>query len=325
MTLGPKLPTTPMTTDEELRHVADAVESSLSVVGCGPRGTAVVDEFCGDCSLAPGVSDAGRSVNRQATVVAVDVGDVDVERSDADAATQEATAEAGETLLSVESACRGNDAFSIVVVGIPPRFGVSEREAIDRLREIADAVVLVRDGWLSGAITQLVALIEEAGVVNLDLADVRTLLSSDGLGALSSGSGAASTPETAVTAAIEGLFSDVDVATATGAIVDVSGTPDLSVDGAASLVGRVRDRIDGEAHVIWGTAVEEETSGSLQSGDGDGSVRVRLLLSGVEPPEPTRSPGDRCPRCDGTLSGYSMGDRTTIACDACGYAGVSRR
>ena len=323
MTLGPKRPTTLMTTDEELRHVADAVESSLSVVGCGPLGTAAVEGFRGGCSLAPGSSDPGQSVHRQATVVAVGVGDVDTERSDADTAPRNVAPEAGETLPSVESACRGDDSFSIVVVGIPSRFGVSERAAIDRLQGIADAVVLVRNEWLSGAISQLVALIEEAGVVNLDLADVRTLLSSDGLGVLSSGSGPESAPETAVTAAIEKVVSDVDVAAATGAIVDVSGTPDLSVDGAASLVGRVRDRIDGEAHVIWGTAVEEEPSGSTQSRDN--SVRVRLLLSGIEPPEPTRSPGDRCPRCDGTLSGYSMGDRTTIACDDCGYAGVSRR
>ncbi|AUX08735.1 cell division protein FtsZ [Halalkaliarchaeum desulfuricum] len=325
MSLGPKLSTTPMTTDEELRHVADAVESSLSVVGCGPRGAAAVDGFRGDCSLAPGASDAGQSVNRQATVVAVDVGDVGMEGSDADTATRNPTPEAGETLSSVESSCRGDDAFSIVVVGVPSRFGVSERAAIDRLQGIADAVVLVRDGWLPGAISQLVALIEEAGVVNLDLADVQTLLSPDGMGTLSSGTGPESTPETAVSAALEGVISDVDVAAASGAIVDVSGTPDLSVDGAASLVGCVRDRIDGEAHVIWGTAVDEETSGSSQPGGADGSVRVRLLLSGIEPPEPTRSPGDRCPRCDGTLSGYTMGDSTTIACDACGYAGVSRR
>lgn len=313
-----------MTTEEELRTVADALESSLTVVGCGPRGTTAAERFDRDAA-ATGPSrpeGADRSTDRQATVVGVAVDDVAAELRDGADANGSGSRSKSETLASVESAFRGSDGFAVVVASIPSRFDGSAGRALERLRGASDAVVLVPEGTLSDALGELFALVGDAGVVNLDLADVRTLLSPDGIGVLSWGSSPASTPEDSVPAALGKLVSGVDVADAGGALVDVVGTPALTVDEAASLVDRVRSRIDDDAHVIWGTAVEEDSDGAE---DAAGRVRVRLLVSGVRPPEPTPAPGDPCPRCGGTLSGYSLGERTTIACDACGYAGVSRR
>lgn len=300
-----------MTTDEELRSVADALESSLRVVGFGPSGTAAVDGFeRGSAPVAPESRGGTRSIGGHATAVAVDLGDV--------AAVGHGQVD-GDLPGDLDAALRGNDGFTIVVASVPSRFDASAGEALDRLRTAGDAVVLVREGTLHAALAELFAIVGDAGVVNLDLADVRTLLSSGGVGALSWGSAPASTPNVAVSIALEELVSGVDVAAADGALVDVVGTPTLTVDESASLVDRVRSHVDRDAHVIWGAAVASDEPSS------EDRVRVRLLVSGVEPPTPTPVPGDPCPRCGGVLSGYSMGDRTTAACDACGYAGVSRR
>lgn len=331
-----------MTTDEELRTVADAVESSLSVVGCGPGATGALADHLDDGQGETDCHDSSGD-GRRATIVAVDLEDA------ADATATLETKACSDTLSDAETTIRRQDGFTIVVASVPSEFGVGERSALDRLRDVGSAVVLVRDGRIGDAVRELRALIEEAGVVNLDLADVRTLLSPGGLGAFTTGTGSASAPEAAVSTAIGGLASVVDAATAAGALVDAVGTPDLSVDGAASLVDGVRSHVGTDAHVIWGTAVADgddlraqgdlqaranpRLRDALQRGDTprvredartrDG-VRVRLLVAGIEPPEPTLAPGDPCPRCGGALSGYSLGDRSTIACDDCGYAGVSR-
>lgn len=314
-----------MTTDEELRTVAEAVESSLSVVGCGPGATASLQQTV-DGTRSASTGSEGEAADRQATLVAVDLGDAAFSAArDGDGSPSGAGTE---TATGLEATVQELDGFTILVASVPAQFGVAERDALDRLREVADAVVLVRDGWLGDAVRELRALIEDAGVVNLDLADVRTLLAPGSLGVFTGGTGSTSAPESAVTAAVDGLVSGVDPATGDGALIDVVGTADLSVDGAASLVDRVRAHVGEESHVIWGTDVADvaaETSTPDRSGSGPADVRLRLLVAGIDPPEPTRTPGDRCPRCDGTLSGYTMGDSTTIACDDCGYAGVSRR
>lgn len=344
-----------MTSEEELHTVADALESSLAVVGCGPRGTAAADAF-GDAGSAGAPSDRGdpgRPADRQATVVALALADV-ADELDAEAARNgEGPPRSGSpTLASLETAFRDRSSFAIVLASVPSSFGGAASAALGRVRETADAVVLVREGRLREALAELLALVGDTGVVNLDLADVRTLLSPDGLGALSCGSAPGSNPEAAVDEGLQRLVSGVDVGAAGGALVDVVGTPDLSVDEAAALVDRVRSRVDDDAHVIWGTAVEDAPGLPAGSGSTDGSnapedpgesadpagseatvdppdpagrVLVRLLVSDVDPPEPTLAPGDPCPRCGDRLSGYSLGERTTIACDGCGYAGVSSR
>ncbi|MEF8779431.1 MAG: hypothetical protein V5A46_01970 [Haloferacaceae archaeon] len=314
-----------MTSEEELHTVADALESSLAVVGCGPRGTAAADAF-GDAARASAPSDPGgpgRPVDRQAIVAALALADVADELGSGAGTNGEGPAGADSpTLASLEAAFRDRSCFAIVLASVPSSFGGASAAALDRVREAGDAVVLVRDGELREALAELLALVGDTGVVNLDLADVRTLLSPDGLGVLSRGSAPSSNPKTAVADGLRRLVSVADVGTAGGALVDVVGTPQLSVDEAAALVDRVRSRLDDDAHVIWGTAVEDAPADQIGP---DGRVLVRLLISDVDPPEPTLVPGDPCPRCGGRLSGYSLGERTTIACDGCGYAGVSNR
>lgn len=331
-----------MTTDEELDSVATALESSLAIVGCGPSGTAAASQFEALAGQDPDLQSGDRPVaatdERQAIIVAVSISDI---------------AEDPDVMTRVESVFAGRGGFAVVIASVPTEFDRDDDDTLDRLRNVGDSVLLVREGTLEESLEEFLSLVGDTGVVNIDLADVRTLLAADGVALFSIGSATTIEPETAVMAAFDQLVPDIDTATATGALVDIVGSAELSVDGAASLVDQVRSRIGTDAHVIWGTAVDEavdpdgteqseEVSPESQNDEGmtsdvdllsgddpDGSgesVRIRLVVSDVSPPEPTErtyEPGDPCPRCGNPLSGYSLGDRTTISCDGCGYAGMS--
>lgn len=298
-----------MTTDEELRTVADALDGAIVVAGTG--------------DLADPVAERATASSR-ATVLDAD--------SDAQAIVLAVDDAAPEPVSTLARTAGGSDSFVVTVVAVPADEGTVDPDLLESVRETGDATLLVpadvtaRDRPISGeqaagdptvdGTFDFVTLIHEAGFVNLDLADARTILESGPLAALGRGDASLAdrnAPETAVASAFDGMPASVDPDRAPGVLVDVVGDPTMSVADATAAVTAVRERVGAGAHVIWGGAVDETLTDEL---------RVRIVVADVAY-APTPTAGDPCPRCGVTLSAYAFGDAVTLSCDGCGFAGVS--
>jgi cell division protein FtsZ len=66
---------------------------------------------------------------------------------------------------------------------------------------------------------------------------------------------------------------DIDISNATGALVNISGSSDLTLHEAEKIVQVVADKLDPEANIIWGTQIDE----SLQN-----MVRTTVVVSGIK-------------------------------------------
>jgi cell division protein FtsZ len=120
------------------------------------------------------------------------------------------------------------------------------------------------------------------GLINLDFADVRLVMSNMGPAAI--GTGESSGPNRAVEAAeaaISNPLLDSTIDGATGLIISIAGGEDMrlmEVDEAAS---RIRELADPEAEIIWGSALDPAL--------GD-RMRVSIIATGLGCERPKRAP-----------------------------------
>ncbi len=137
----------------------------------------------------------------------------------------------------------------------------------------AEAFVMA-DQVLYSGIACIVDLIVKDGLINLDLADVRTILA--GMGPAVMGTGEGSGERRAAIAAEEAvtnqLLDNMSLRGAKGLLLSIIGGPSLTLFDIDEAATRVRQEIDPEANVIVGAAFDESL--------GD-RVRVSIVASGM--------------------------------------------
>jgi len=137
----------------------------------------------------------------------------------------------------------------------------------------AEAFVLA-DQVLYSGVACIVDLIIKEGLINLDFADVRTVLA--GMGTAMMGTGEASGTRRAIEAAEEAianpLLDDVSLRGARGLLLSISGGRDLTLYEVDEAASRVRAEVDPEANIIVGATFDESL--------GD-HVRVSIVASGM--------------------------------------------
>jgi cell division protein FtsZ len=149
----------------------------------------------------------------------------------------------------------------------------------DKLLEIAPELPLhtafkVADEILTNAVKGIAELVTKAGLVNLDFADVKAVMSNGGVSVI--GMGEADSQDRAIEAAqkaLENPLIDVDVGNATGALINIVGGPDLSLDESKKIMEFVTEKLDTEAKIIWGAQTSEDMGKTL---------RVLLIITGVK-------------------------------------------
>jgi len=149
----------------------------------------------------------------------------------------------------------------------------------DKLIEIAPDLPLktafkIADEILTNAVKGITELITKAGLVNLDFADVRAVMKDGGVSLI--GLGEADSKNRAVEAvekALNNPLIDVDVTNATGALINIVGGSDLSLEEAKTIVEHVNEKISEDAKLIWGAQISE---------DMDKTLRVMLIITGVK-------------------------------------------
>ncbi len=152
----------------------------------------------------------------------------------------------------------------------------------DKLIELAPDLPLhtafkVADEILTNAVKGIAELITKPGLINLDFADIKAVMSSGGIAMI--GLGESDTENRAVESvekALNNPLLDVEVSGATGALINVIGGPDMTLDEAKKVVESVTERLDENAKIIWGAQLSPE----LQS-----SVRTMLVVVGVKSPQ----------------------------------------
>ena len=149
----------------------------------------------------------------------------------------------------------------------------------DKLLEIAPELPLqtafkVADEILTNAVKGTTELVTKSGLVNLDFADVKAVMSNGGVSLMGMGEAdSENRAQEAVNKAMTNPLLDVDISNATGALVNIIGGNDLSLDEAREIISTVGDKLSPDARLIWGAQLSPEM---------EKSVRVMIIITGVK-------------------------------------------
>ncbi|MFQ5815040.1 MAG: cell division protein FtsZ [Candidatus Hydrothermarchaeaceae archaeon] len=172
--------------------------------------------------------------------------------------------------------------------------------ALDQLRKHADSVIVidnnkllsyvpdvpmneaftVADEVMARMVKGITETIAASSLINLDFADVRTVMSQgQGKGIAMIGLGESDTrnrAEEAVQHALENPLLDVDYRGATGALVHIIGGEDLTLAEANHIGEIATSYLRDDANVIWGARISPEYNGK---------VEVMVIMTGVHSPD----------------------------------------
>ncbi|MBR9701611.1 cell division protein FtsZ [Candidatus Pacearchaeota archaeon] len=149
----------------------------------------------------------------------------------------------------------------------------------DKLLELAPDLPLhtafkIADEILTNAVKGTTELVTTSGLVNLDFADIKTVMVDGGVSLI--GMGESDTEQRATDAvekAIQNPLLDVDISDATGALVNIVGGVDMSLDECKAVIETIGDRLSPDAKLIWGAQI---------SPDMEKTLRVLLIVTGVK-------------------------------------------
>jgi cell division protein FtsZ len=190
-------------------------------------------------------------------------------------------------------------ALTIAIVTLPFSMEGNQRmrnakEGLDDLRKIVDTIIVVpndklleivpdvslatafkvADEILVNSVKGITELITKPGLINLDLADVRTVMTNGGMAMI--GMGESDTENRAIEAVEKALTNpllSLDIEGADGALINVTGGPDITIREAQEIVEAVSSRLSPDAKIIWGAQV---------SSDLRDVVRTLIIITGVK-------------------------------------------
>jgi cell division protein FtsZ len=152
---------------------------------------------------------------------------------------------------------------------------------IDRKTSLTDAFTLA-DDVLRQAIQGISDLILVPGLINLDFADVKTIMS--GMGVAMMGTGIADGDERALHAAQKAIASplleDSSVNGARGVIINVTGGPDMSLMEVNEASCVIQEAAHEDANIIFGAVVDPNLKGKL---------KITVIATGFEQAKATRT------------------------------------
>ncbi len=138
----------------------------------------------------------------------------------------------------------------------------------------ADAFKMADDVLYAG-VRGVTDLMVQPGLINLDFSDVKTVMSE--MGKAMMGTGEASGEGRAIAAAeaaiANPLIDDVSLKGAKGLIINITGGNDITLYEVDEAANRIKQEVDEEANIIYGTTCDERL---------DGVVRVSLVATGID-------------------------------------------
>jgi len=185
-------------------------------------------------------------------------------------------------VVTMPFSMEGNRRYENAVVGLEKMEQVADTLIVipnDKLLELAPELPLhtafkVADEILTNAVRGIAELVTKAGLVNLDFADIRAVMKGGGVALI--GVGESDTENRAVEAvekAINNPLLDVDISGANGALINVIGGEDMTLDEARKVVETITEKLDEDARVIWGAQIYK---------DMEKTIRTMLIVTGVK-------------------------------------------
>jgi cell division protein FtsZ len=159
----------------------------------------------------------------------------------------------------------------------------------DKLMEVLGEDVSMLDafkaanGVLHGAVAGIAEVIKCPGLVNVDFADVRTVMSEMGMAMMGSAlaSGAQRAAEAAEQAVASPLLEDVNLAGARGVLVNITASNNLKMKEVHEVMNTIKAFTAEDATVIVGTVIDESMGDSL---------RVTMVATGLGGPTARTQP-----------------------------------
>ncbi|MDI6826485.1 MAG: cell division protein FtsZ [Candidatus Aenigmarchaeota archaeon] len=169
-------------------------------------------------------------------------------------------------------------------------------DGLARLRQVTDTVIVIEndrllryagelpiqqafafaDELVASTVKGITETITLPSLVNVDYADVKTIMTSGGVAALGVGeSNSSDRAMDAITKALTNPLLEVDYTGAKGALIHITGGNDLRLDEVNLIGETVSQHLDPSAQVIWGARILPEFTGKIQ---------VITIITGVQSP-----------------------------------------
>ncbi len=175
-------------------------------------------------------------------------------------------------------------------------------EGLSKLRKVTDTTIIIHnnkllsvapdlplnmafrvsDEVLAGATKGIVEMVTKPGMVNIDSADLRSVLKDSGYAVIGTGEGMNTnngTPRAAIALdnAIKSPLLDADLSGASRALINIIGGNSLTLREAESTFQEVSSRIKGDALLKWGARIDPDMQKD--------TVKIMLVVSGVDFPD----------------------------------------
>lgn len=196
--------------------------------------------------------------------------------------------------------CKEIDVLTVAVVTKPFSFEGRKRakqaeEGIELLKKVADTVITIPNDRLRGlasknarmidmfkkadevllhSVKGITDLIMMPGLINLDFADVKTIMSKAGMAIMGIGiaSGENRALEAAQRAISHPLLEDISISGAKGVLMNITSNTDLTMEEMTEASDRIYNEVGEDADIIWGTAVDDSIGNEM---------RVTVIATGI--------------------------------------------
>ena len=160
---------------------------------------------------------------------------------------------------------------------------------------------------LQGAVQGIAELITRPGLINVDFADVRTVMAKMGMAMMGSGTatGEDRAREAAEAAVSSPLLEDINLAGAQGILVNVTAGSDLSIGEFDEIGNTVKEFASDDATVVVGTVIDPDMTND---------IRVTVVATGLGKPAGLQQASMRVIRAetDGKEPNYAVLDKPTV-------------
>ncbi len=173
---------------------------------------------------------------------------------------------------------------------------------IEQLQQYVDTLIIIpnqnlfrlaneRTGWreafkmadhvLYMGVRGVTDLIVSPGLVNLDFADIRTVMAEMGKAMMGTGEAegenrAARAAEAAIN---NPLLEDTSMSGAKGLLINITGGEDMTLFEVDQAMNRIREEVDEEANILFGSAIDDNAQGRM---------RVSVVATGIDRPQAER-------------------------------------
>ena len=201
----------------------------------------------------------------------------------------------------IAKACREKGILTVGVVTKPFHFEGTLRmkmaeEGISEMQHYVDTLIVIpnqnlfrvvnekttfadafkmADGVLQSAVRGVTDLIVIPGLINLDFNDIRSIMQEMGKAVMGVGEAAGDrrATEAAEKAISNPLLDDISMKGARGVIVNVTGGYDMTLFEVDEACNRIRDEVDSNANIIFGSSFDEKM---------EGTIRVSVIATGID-------------------------------------------